>query len=199
MTVSFATFDRLKSKGVAAYQNGDYLASKTYLVDVAGCMLDMAAAGPLRFFHFELNADRPACAAKRFGGCGAGTGYACVAPDGSVYPCHQFDGEREFEMLRLDGSTAGGGPQFAGDGRFAAAHAGAKAACRGCWAQLHCGGGCHYTAWRHGGGLLDPAPLSCDLLRLRLEHALALAALRAPGPVPDRILSGPAPPDRTRD
>lgn len=44
MTVSFATFDRLKSKGVAAYQNGDYLASKTYLVDAAGCMLDMAAA-----------------------------------------------------------------------------------------------------------------------------------------------------------
>ncbi|MEK7757930.1 MAG: ATP-binding protein, partial [Planctomycetota bacterium] len=44
MTVSFATFDRLKSKGVAAYQNGDYLASKTYLVDAAECMLDMAAA-----------------------------------------------------------------------------------------------------------------------------------------------------------
>ena len=44
MTVSFATFDRLKSKGVAAYQNGDYLASKSYLVDAAGCMLDMAAA-----------------------------------------------------------------------------------------------------------------------------------------------------------
>ena len=25
MTVSFSTFDRLKSKGVAAYKNGEYL------------------------------------------------------------------------------------------------------------------------------------------------------------------------------
>ncbi|MFQ5474090.1 MAG: hypothetical protein ACE5FA_14570, partial [Dehalococcoidia bacterium] len=42
MTVSFATFDRLKGKGVAAYQNGDYLAARTYLVDAAECMLEMA-------------------------------------------------------------------------------------------------------------------------------------------------------------
>lgn len=46
MTVSFATFDRLKSKGVAAYKNGDYLAAKAYLVDAAECMLEMAAAEP---------------------------------------------------------------------------------------------------------------------------------------------------------
>ena len=44
MTVSFATFDRLKGKGVAAYKNGDYLAAKTYLVDAAECMVDMAEA-----------------------------------------------------------------------------------------------------------------------------------------------------------
>jgi transitional endoplasmic reticulum ATPase len=42
MSVSFATFDRLKVKGVEAYKNGDYLAAKTYLVDAAGCMIEMA-------------------------------------------------------------------------------------------------------------------------------------------------------------
>jgi len=42
MAVSFATFDRLKSKGVAAYQKGDYLAAKTYLVDAAECMVELA-------------------------------------------------------------------------------------------------------------------------------------------------------------
>ena len=42
MTVSFATFDRLKGKGVAAYKAGDYLAAKTYLVDAAECMVEMA-------------------------------------------------------------------------------------------------------------------------------------------------------------
>ena len=43
MAVSFATFDRLKSKGVAAYQKGDYLAAKAYLVDAAECMIELAA------------------------------------------------------------------------------------------------------------------------------------------------------------
>lgn len=60
MTVSFATFDRLKSKGVASYQNGDYLAAKTYLVDAAGCMLDMAGAAKTpdaRRQHEELAAE----------------------------------------------------------------------------------------------------------------------------------------------
>ena len=33
MAVSFATFDRLKSKGVAAYKKGDYRTAKTYLMD----------------------------------------------------------------------------------------------------------------------------------------------------------------------
>ncbi len=42
MAVSFATFDRLKGKGVAAYKNGDYLAAKTYLVDAAECMIELA-------------------------------------------------------------------------------------------------------------------------------------------------------------
>ena len=37
MVVSFATFDRLKTKGVAAYKKGEYLAAKTYLVDAAEC------------------------------------------------------------------------------------------------------------------------------------------------------------------
>jgi len=42
MPFSFETFDRLKAKGVEAYKNGDYLAAKTYLVDAAGCMIEMA-------------------------------------------------------------------------------------------------------------------------------------------------------------
>lgn len=42
MAVSFATFERLKSKGVTAYKKGDYLAAKTYLVDAAECMVELA-------------------------------------------------------------------------------------------------------------------------------------------------------------
>lgn len=42
MSTSFSTFERLKSKGVAAYQNGDYLTAKTYLVDAAECIIEIA-------------------------------------------------------------------------------------------------------------------------------------------------------------
>lgn len=44
MAVSYATFDRLKSKGVAAYKKGEYLAAKAYLVDAAECMVEMASS-----------------------------------------------------------------------------------------------------------------------------------------------------------
>lgn len=33
---------------------------------------------------------------KRLKGCGAGCEYLAVVPDGGVYPCHQFAGEKEY-------------------------------------------------------------------------------------------------------
>lgn len=60
MTVSFATFDRLKTKGVAAYKKGDYLAAKTYLIDAAECMVELAEAAKsseARRQHEELAAE----------------------------------------------------------------------------------------------------------------------------------------------
>lgn len=128
-----------------------------------------------RFYHFELCADRPACGVKRLLGCGAGVTYACVSPSGSVYPCHQFDGIDAFRLGSVERQGAGGEPELP-DPRFAASHVGAKEACRQCWAQLYCGGGCHYRALVAGGDLRRPDPLSCDLVRLRLEAALAFAA-----------------------
>lgn len=55
MAVSFATFERLKSKGVAAYKRGDYLSAKTYLVEAAECMVELAesAKSPEARRHHE--------------------------------------------------------------------------------------------------------------------------------------------------
>ncbi len=53
---SYSTFERLKTKGVAAYQKGDYLVARGYLVEAAECMLEMAAAAKtpeLRIQHEE--------------------------------------------------------------------------------------------------------------------------------------------------
>lgn len=60
MSVSFATFDRLKNNGVTAYKKGDYLAAKTYLVDAAECLVELAASAKTpeaRRQHEELAAE----------------------------------------------------------------------------------------------------------------------------------------------
>ena len=44
MAVSYTTFERLKSKGVGAYKKGDYASAKTYLVEAAECMVELAEA-----------------------------------------------------------------------------------------------------------------------------------------------------------
>lgn len=60
MTVSFSTFERLKTKGIASYKKGDYLAAKTYLVDAAECLVELAEAAKTpeaRRQHEELAAE----------------------------------------------------------------------------------------------------------------------------------------------
>jgi transitional endoplasmic reticulum ATPase len=42
MAVSFDTFERLKSKGIAAYKNGDYPTAKVYLIQAAEALLELA-------------------------------------------------------------------------------------------------------------------------------------------------------------
>lgn len=60
MPLAFTTFDRLKSKGLAAYQNGEYLTARTYLIDAAECMIEFAekAKSPeARRQHEEIAAE----------------------------------------------------------------------------------------------------------------------------------------------
>lgn len=42
MPVTFATFERLKSKGISAYRQGQYGAAKPYLIQAAECMVQLA-------------------------------------------------------------------------------------------------------------------------------------------------------------
>ncbi len=60
MTVSFSTFDRLKTKGVAAYKQGEYRTAKAYLIDAAECMVELAEqakSSEARRQHEELAAE----------------------------------------------------------------------------------------------------------------------------------------------
>ncbi len=57
MAVSFATFERMKNKGIAAYKKGEYAVAKTYLVEAAEAVIGLAEsakADELRRQHEEL-------------------------------------------------------------------------------------------------------------------------------------------------
>lgn len=44
MPATFATFSRLKDKGIAALKSGDYVAARPYLLQAAECMIEMSEA-----------------------------------------------------------------------------------------------------------------------------------------------------------
>ena len=57
MAVSFATFERMKNKGIAAYKKGEYAVAKTYLVEAAEAVIGLAESAKtdeLRRQHEEL-------------------------------------------------------------------------------------------------------------------------------------------------
>jgi transitional endoplasmic reticulum ATPase len=60
MTTTFATFERLKSKGVAAFKKGEYAVAKTYLIEAAEAMVELAESAKteeLRGQHEEYAAE----------------------------------------------------------------------------------------------------------------------------------------------
>ncbi len=42
MTTSFSTFERLKDKGITAFKSGEFTSAKTYLIEAAECMIELA-------------------------------------------------------------------------------------------------------------------------------------------------------------
>ena len=51
-----------------------------------------------KFYHFNINLQGGPCVYKRISGCGAGHEYVAITPEGDVYPCHQFVGNKDFKL-----------------------------------------------------------------------------------------------------
>ena len=130
---------------------------------------------PISFFHFKVDLDQGPCVFKRASGCGAGTEYIAITPEGDIYPCHQFVGDPEYRLGNVNDDHF---ENRLAD-TFRKAHIFSKEDCGTCWAKYYCSGGCHANALHANKDLMKPHRLSCELEKKRLECAIGLAAKRA--------------------
>ena len=165
----------------------------------------MADGKGFNFFHFMIDLERGPCLYKRLKGCGVGSEYCAVAPNGDIFPCHQLTGEPEHRMgnvftgIDLSSSSSTDYPSTFNQAPveqmssfYSEQLTSQPDACSSCFSRHFCGGGC-YANHLHYGINGEPNELSCAMQRKRLECALWLAAQKKYGSHRDLSFRFPAP------
>lgn len=124
------------------------------------------------FFHFMIDLTGGPCIAKRLSGCGSGTEYLAVTPEGELYPCHQFVGQEEYRI----GSVFTGIENTSIRDEFANCNVYTKPDCKKCWAKFYCSGGCMANASHYAGDIMGTYEIGCKLQRKRIECAIMIKA-----------------------
>ena len=125
-----------------------------------------------KFYHFNIDLQGGPCVYKRISGCGAGHEYIAVTPDGEIYPCHQFVGNKDFLM----GDIYNGIHNKKMVKEFKEAHIYNKPKCTDCWAKFYCSGGCQANNFNFNGDMHIPYEIGCKMQKKRIECAIALKA-----------------------
>ena len=131
---------------------------------------------PFSFFHFMVDLTQGPCVIKRISGCGAGTEYLCITPEGDLYPCHQFVGNEAYKMGNLYDEELTLPKEM--QSMFKEAHIYRKEDCKTCFSKFYCSGGCHANALSFNGDILKPYGIGCEMQRKRLECAIMVEAKR---------------------
>ncbi|MCR5301624.1 MAG: thioether cross-link-forming SCIFF peptide maturase [Lachnospiraceae bacterium] len=126
----------------------------------------------VNFFHFMIDLTGGPCVAKRLSGCGSGTEYLAVTPDGDLYPCHQFVGMSDFLMGNVDTGVTNTVLQDS----FKLCNVYSKTECRDCFARMYCSGGCAANAYNLSGDINGVYEIGCALQRKRVECAIMMKA-----------------------
>ncbi len=124
------------------------------------------------FFHFMIDLNQGPCIIKRTVGCGAGSEYMAVTPEGDLYPCHQFVGNEDFKM----GNVFTGIENTTIRDEFKKANVLTKEECSGCWARYYCSGGCHANAYNFNKDIKKPYKIGCEMEKKRIECAISILA-----------------------
>lgn len=171
-------FDQVSVEPVVAPDTADYAITEQDLPrifkeyeDLAVTLIDRKKQGKgFNFFHFMIDLDQGPCAIKRLRGCGCGNEYVAVAPNGDIYPCHQFVGMDHWKM----GSVHDLSIDLKKKDYFSKTNVYTKESCQNCWAKFYCSGGCNANSYQYAGDVLKSHKLSCDLEKKRLECAIMM-------------------------
>lgn len=103
--------------------------------------------------------------------CGAGTSVLSISPDGSVFPCPRFTGEKEFLLGNIITNVSS-------DYRLRFFQNGvmSRDECKTCWARHICGGGCCYMHWNKSGSINYNNEEWCNLTRGQIDLAMIVYA-----------------------
>ncbi len=129
---------------------------------------------PFGFFHFHVDLEGGPCLEKRVSACGAGNEYLSVVPNGDLYPCHQFAGDKKFRM----GNVFEGKLDPALRSMFAESCLFTREKCKGCFAKFICSGGCSANNYHASGDINEPYPITCAMMKKRVECAMHVLADR---------------------
>ena len=127
------------------------------------------------FYHYMIYLTGGPCIYKRVSGCGSGTEYLAVTPQGELYPCHQFVGDEKYIM----GDIFTGINNTALREKFASVNAYTRPDCEYCWAKLYCAGGCAANAYHSSGDISGVYEYGCELFKKRIECAIMVKAAEA--------------------
>lgn len=130
---------------------------------------------PFVFYHYMIDLAHGPCIYKRIAGCGSGTEYFAVTPQGELYPCHQFVGDDSYLM----GDIWNGVKNKTVEEKFRKCNVYSRSECDDCWARLYCSGGCAANAYHATGDINGVYEYGCRLFRKRMECAIMMQVAEA--------------------
>ena len=171
-------FDQISVEPAVCDEGEDYAIRKEHLPAIfkeyealAKKIADIRKnGGSVNFFHFMMDFNHGPCAIKRIKGCGSGTEYLSVTPEGNVYPCHQFVGNDKFIVgnVHKEGLCADLTKMFENS------NLSDKRSCDNCFAKYFCCGGCNANNYNFNENINIPHDISCEIQKKRLECAIYL-------------------------